>query len=49
MYKLGEDIGIMYLPAIDAAQGTPALGAGDGLMVLTPAAGEVRPEVKADG
>ena len=49
MYKLGEDIGIMYLPAIDPAQGTPALGAGDGLMVLTPAAGDVRPEVLADG
>ena len=47
MYKLGEDIGIFYLPAIDAAQGTPALGAGDTLMVLTPAAGDVRPEVKA--
>jgi alpha-glucoside transport system substrate-binding protein len=47
MYKLGEDIGIMYFPEIDAAQGKPALGAGDGLMVLTPASGDVRPEVKA--
>ena len=47
MYKLGEDIGIMYLPEIDPAQGKPALGAGDGLMVLTPAAGDVRPEVLA--
>lgn len=47
MYKLGEDIGIMYFPEIDPAQGKPALGAGDGLMVLTPASGDVRPEVKA--
>ena len=35
MYKLGEDIGIFYLPSIDSAQGTPGLGAGDTLMVLT--------------
>ena len=47
MYKLGEDIGIFYLPEIDSAQGKPALGAGDGLMVPTPAAGDVRPEVLA--
>jgi alpha-glucoside transport system substrate-binding protein len=47
MYKLGEDIGIMYFPEVDAAQGKPALGAGDTLMVLTPASGDVRPEVKA--
>ena len=47
MYKLGEDIGIFYLPEIDPAQGKPALGAGDGLMVPTPAAGDVRPEVLA--
>ena len=40
---LGEDIGLMYFPEIDPAQGTPALGAGDTLMVLTPAAGEVAP------
>jgi alpha-glucoside transport system substrate-binding protein len=45
---VGEDIGIMYFPSIDAAQGKPALGAGDTLMVLTPGDGsEVRPEVKA--
>ena len=47
-YVIGEDIGIMYFPAIDPALGTPALGAGDTLMVITPADGsEVRPEVKA--
>jgi alpha-glucoside transport system substrate-binding protein len=46
-FKVGEDIGIMYFPAIDPAQGKPVLGAGDTLMVLTPAAGDVRPEVKA--
>ena len=33
-YVLGEDIGIMYFPPIDPAQGTPGLGAGDTLMVL---------------
>ena len=41
-YKLGEDIGIFYFPPIDPAQGTPALGAGDALMVLAD-----RPEVRA--
>jgi len=44
-YKLGEDIGLFYFPPIDPAQGTPALGAGDALMVLNH--GDVRPEVKA--
>jgi alpha-glucoside transport system substrate-binding protein len=48
MYVLGEDIGMFYLPPIDAAQGSPVLVAGDTLMVPTPAGGaEVRPEVKA--
>ena len=46
MYKLGEDIGIFYLPQIDAAQGTPGLGAGDTLMVLRDDA-ENRPEIRA--
>jgi alpha-glucoside transport system substrate-binding protein len=47
MYKLGEDIGMFYVPPIDAAQGTPVLVAGDTLMVLTPPQGEIRPEVQA--
>ena len=50
-FVLGEDIGIMYFPQIDPAHGTPALGAGDTLMVLTPPAVDgvstVRPEVMA--
>jgi alpha-glucoside transport system substrate-binding protein len=33
-FVIGEDIGLFYFPAIDEAQGTPALGAGDALMVL---------------
>jgi alpha-glucoside transport system substrate-binding protein len=41
-YKLGEDIGLFYFPTIDPAQGTPALGSGDTLMVL-----KDRPEVRA--
>jgi alpha-glucoside transport system substrate-binding protein len=41
-YKIGEDIGIFYLPAINEAQGTPALGSADTLMVL-----KDRPEVRA--
>jgi alpha-glucoside transport system substrate-binding protein len=41
-YKLGEDIGLFYFPPIDPKQGTPALGAGDTLMVL-----KDRPEVRA--
>lgn len=45
-YVLGEDIGIFYLPQIDAAQGTPGLGAGDTLMVLKDDA-EARPEIRA--
>ena len=44
-YVLGEDIGIMYLPPIDAAQGTPGLGAGDTLMVLVD--NPDRPEIRA--
>ena len=47
-YKLGEDVGLFYFPPIDAAQGTPALGAGDGIIVIKPPDGsELRPEVKA--
>lgn len=41
-YVIGEDIGIFYFPPIDEAQGNPALGAGDALMVLVD-----RPEVRA--
>jgi len=41
-YKLGEDIGLFYFPPIDPAQGSPALGAGDALMVF-----QNRPEVVA--
>ena len=44
-YVLGEDIGIMYFPQIDPAHGTPALGAGDTLMVLTD--DPARPEIRA--
>jgi alpha-glucoside transport system substrate-binding protein len=44
-YVLGEDIGIMYFPQIDAAQGTPGLGAGDTLMVLRD--DPARPEIRA--
>ena len=31
-----QDIGLFYFPPIDPAQGTPALGAGDTLMVMQP-------------
>jgi len=41
-FVVGEDIGLMYFPPIDTAQGTPALGSGDTLMVLVD-----RPEVRA--
>jgi len=41
-YILGEDIGLFYFPPIDPAQGTPMLGAGDGMMVTAD-----RPEVRA--
>jgi alpha-glucoside transport system substrate-binding protein len=41
-YVIGEDIGLFYFPPIDPAQGTPALGAGDALMVMAD-----RPEVRA--
>jgi alpha-glucoside transport system substrate-binding protein len=34
MYEIGEDVGIFYLPPIDPAFGTPALGSADTLMVL---------------
>jgi len=42
IYEIGEDIGIFYLPPIDPAYGTPALGSADTLMVLAD-----RPEVRA--
>jgi len=41
-YVVGEDVGLMYFPPIDAAQGNPALGAGDAFMVTAD-----RPEVRA--
>ncbi|MFN8621538.1 MAG: ABC transporter substrate-binding protein [Chloroflexota bacterium] len=41
-FKIGEDIGLFYFPAIDPAQGTPALGAGDALLMMAD-----RPEVRA--
>jgi alpha-glucoside transport system substrate-binding protein len=41
-YIIGEDVGFFYFPPIDEAMGTPALGAGDGLMVT-----QDRPEVRA--
>jgi alpha-glucoside transport system substrate-binding protein len=41
-YEIGTDIGIFYLPMINEAQGTPALGSADTLMVLVD-----RPEVRA--
>lgn len=48
IYPIGEDIGIFYFPGIDAAYGTPALGAGDALIVITPPDGSaVLPQVMA--
>jgi alpha-glucoside transport system substrate-binding protein len=41
-FVVGEDIGLFYFPPIDPAQGTPALGSGDALMVT-----QDRPEVRA--
>jgi alpha-glucoside transport system substrate-binding protein len=41
-FVIGEDVGLFYLPPIDPAMGTPALGAGDALMVTAD-----RPEVRA--
>jgi alpha-glucoside transport system substrate-binding protein len=41
-YIVGEDVGLFYFPPIDPAMGTPALGAGDGIMVT-----QDRPEVRA--
>jgi alpha-glucoside transport system substrate-binding protein len=43
-YVVGEDIGLMYFPEIEAEHGKPALGAGDTLMVLRddPAKPEIR-------
>ncbi len=41
-FIIGEDIGLFYFPPIDEAQGKPALGAGDALMVMAD-----RPEVRA--
>jgi alpha-glucoside transport system substrate-binding protein len=42
IFPIGQDIGIFYLPKINDAQGTPALGSADTLMVL-----KDRPEVRA--
>jgi alpha-glucoside transport system substrate-binding protein len=48
IYPIGEDIGIFYFPGIDEAYGTPALGAGDALIVITPPDGSaVAPQVMA--
>ena len=48
IYPIGEDIGIFYFPSIDAAYGTPALGAGDALIVIAPPGGAaVAPQVMA--
>lgn len=41
-FVLGEDVGIFYFPPIKEELGTPALSAGDGLMVT-----DDRPEVRA--
>jgi len=41
-YVVGEDVGLFYFPPIDEAQGSPALGSGDALMVT-----QDRPEVRA--
>ena len=41
-YIIGEDVGFFYFPPIDEAMGTPALGAGDGLMVTTGSSGGPR-------
>jgi alpha-glucoside transport system substrate-binding protein len=41
-YVIGEDVGLFYFPPLDPAQGNPALGAGDALMVTAD-----RPEVRA--
>ncbi len=41
-YEIGTEIGIFYLPPINAEQGTPALGSADSLMVMAD-----RPEVRA--
>ena len=45
-YVVGEDIGLMYFPEIEAEHGKPALGAGDTLMVLRDDP-EARPEIRA--
>lgn len=41
-FILGQDIGLFYFPTIDPAQGTPAEGSGDTLMMM-----KDRPEVRA--
>ncbi len=43
-YTLGEDVGLFYFPPIDSAQGSPALGAGDTLMVIAPPDGSPLPD-----
>ena len=47
MYEIGTDIGIFYLPMIDAEQGTPALGSADSLIVLAKDPGEGRSQQDA--
>jgi alpha-glucoside transport system substrate-binding protein len=47
-YPVGEDVGLFYFPPIDPKFGTPALGAGDALIVIKPPKdAALRPEVKA--
>jgi alpha-glucoside transport system substrate-binding protein len=47
-YPVGTDIGLFYFPPIDPAYGTPALTAGDTLMVIQPPDGTApADEVKA--
>jgi len=49
-YSIGADgdVGLFYFPPIDPAQGTPALGAGDTLLVIQPPDGSAIPDqVKA--
>jgi alpha-glucoside transport system substrate-binding protein len=41
-FEVGEDVGLFYFPPIDEEQGTPALGAGDAMLVFND-----RPEVRA--
>lgn len=42
MFVVGQDVGLFYFPPIDPEHGSPALGAGDAMMVTAD-----RPEVRA--